>query len=393
MTKLSLMSWIIVVIVTFVVFQSDASCFSDEKTTERRWQILLDGFFRDATKPIYLYCREWDGEWIAVVGSSRDADRDGGKTDNRSWYYADLSGVPLTNGQMQGRFTLHMTPDLWVPRDHKPYTIEFEIDASIRNEILEGSYRVVAVNSDDESTHDFGKKGRVRGTQVAHLQKDLPEPATFRCNMQGALVGGNPNYGGRCMVLWLGLEHGKLTSTIRGLLSQKHHTYDRESFRFEGNDATGDGERLTAKITVPAKTLGMEPCRYVFELDGRMMDAVLVGTYALIVKIDGKPDIRINGSFDGDWGEGVTHLATDDRPWYTSITGYQPPKPGEYPRLLFRQSDLPALRQKAKTPEGQAILRRLRYLLDGAEGEAMTTVFSEATHAYMEGGYKNSVLD
>ena len=102
--------------------------------------ILLDGFFRDATKPIYLYCRERGGEWIAVVGSSRDPDRDGGKTYNRSWYYGDLSEVSLKNGRMQGRFTLHMTPDLWVPKDHRPYTIEFEIDASVQNEILEGQW-------------------------------------------------------------------------------------------------------------------------------------------------------------------------------------------------------------------------------------------------------------
>jgi hypothetical protein len=61
--------------------------------------------------------------------------------------------------------------------------------------------------------------------------------------------------------------------------------------------------------------------------------------------------------------------------------------------LLFRRSDLPALRKKAQTPEGQAILQRLRFLLDGREGETMTTVFSPATRAYMAGGYKNTVVD
>lgn len=376
-----------------VAWQWSSTCPAAENGTERRWQIVLDGFFRGGTKPIYLYCQERDGEWVAVVGSSRDPDRDGRKTYNRSWYYADLSNVSLSGDRMQGRFTLHMTPDLWVPRDHKPYTIEFEIDASIRDEKLEGSYKVVSVNSNDESTRDFGSGGRVRGTQVPHEQKALPEPVTFRCNMQSALVGGDSSYGGRCMVLWLGLENGKLTSTIHGLLSQKHHTYARQSFEFEGNAAAVIDERLTAKIMVPARTLDMEPCRYEFQLDGRMMDAVLVGTYVLTAKIDGKPDIKINGSFDGDWDAGVTHLPTDDRPWFKSVDGFQTPKPGEHPRLLFRKSDLPSLRAKAKTPEGKAILHRLRYLLDGAEGETMTTVFSDATHAYMGGGYKNSVLD
>ena len=66
------------------------------------------------------------------MGSSRDPDRQGGKTYNRSWYYGDLSAVPLKDGKMKGQFTLHMTPDLWVPRDHKGYTIVFEIDASVK---------------------------------------------------------------------------------------------------------------------------------------------------------------------------------------------------------------------------------------------------------------------
>jgi hypothetical protein len=42
---------------------------------------------------------------------------------------------------------------------------------------------------------------------------------------------------------------------------------------------------------------------------------------------------------------------------------------------LFRQADLPALRQRAKTPEGQAIIKRLRVLLNGSDGETMPEKF------------------
>jgi len=362
---------------------------------EQRWEIQLSDFFKGGTKPVYLYARERGGQWIAVVGSSRDPDRQGGKTYNRSWYYGDLSGVPIEDGKMKGQFTLHVTPDLWVPLDHKPYTIVFDIDASLKGkDKLEGRYKVVAVNSNDESTRDFGRGGRVTGTARPHVQDPLPEPVTFECKMQGALVGGDPKYGGRCMVLWLGLEDGKLTATAHGRLSQKFHTYGKEPFEHEGNTAAVTGrDRLTAQVTVPAKTLDMEPCLYFFDIDGRLMEEVLVGTYKLTVKIDGKPDVTIDGSFDGSWSEGVTHIETDDRPWFIQLKGFKPPAAGEHPRLLFRRSDLPALRKKAQTPEGQAILKRLRFLLDGNEGETMTTLFSRATHAYMGGGFKNEVVD
>ncbi|HEX8914242.1 MAG TPA: hypothetical protein VF796_17975 [Humisphaera sp.] len=71
--------------------------------------------------------------------------------------------------------------------------------------------------------------------------------------------------------------------------------------------------------------------------------------------------------------------SVDDRfesqgPWPADVKGFVPPAPGEHPRLFFRKADLPALREKAKTPEGQAIVKRLRQQLDGANGESMPKV-------------------
>jgi hypothetical protein len=74
--------------------------------------------------------------------------------------------------------------------------------------------------------------------------------------------------------------------------------------------------------------------------------------------------------------------ATGEGPWHVAVPGFVAPVAGEHPRLLFRPGDLSALRQKAATPEGRSMLRRLRFLLDGAEGETMTTRFNAAAHAY-----------
>lgn len=62
-------------------------------------------------------------------------------------------------------------------------------------------------------------------------------------------------------------------------------------------------------------------------------------------------------------------------PQPTPAPGFVAPAAGEHPRLLFRREDLPALRAKAQTAEGQAILARLRFLLGG--GEALPTVFNK----------------
>jgi hypothetical protein len=362
---------------------------------EERWDLRLEDFFQGGKKPLWLYCRARDGQWLSVAGSSRDDERGHNKKSyNRSWYYGDLSEVPLQDGKLSGRFTLHVTPDLWVPLDHKPYTVQIAIDAEVkgRNK-LGGNWKLLAVNTKDP-TADFGKSGKVNGELELATQPELPDPVTFNINMQGALVGGDPRFGGRCMVLSLGFEDGKLTSAIHALLSQKFEVYSPKSFRVEDCQITATRDKVSGRIVVPTKTLDMEPATYIYEIDGRPLESYIVGTYKLAVKIDGKPDVAINGSFDGRWEKGITRMAAEDnRPWFAQAKGHKPPAPGEHPRLLFRKSDLPSLRKKARTPEGQAILKRLRYQLNGSDGEKMTTVFSKATHAYMGGGYKNTVLD
>lgn len=41
------------------------------------------------------------------------------------------------------------------------------------------------------------------------------------------------------------------------------------------------------------------------------------------------------------------------------VKDFQPPKAAEHLRLLFRKSDLPALRKKAETPEGMTIIAHI----------------------------------
>ncbi len=71
-------------------------------------------------------------------------------------------------------------------------------------------------------------------------------------------------------------------------------------------------------------------------------------------------------------------------PWHVAVPDHPAVAAGEHPRLLFRRSELPALRHKARSPEGQAILKRLRQLLDGDDGEHMTTRFNPAGKAYSD---------
>jgi hypothetical protein len=69
------------------------------------------------------------------------------------------------------------------------------------------------------------------------------------------------------------------------------------------------------------------------------------------------------GAASTSWGQ--------PKDWPADVPGWVAPKPGEHPRLLFRQADPPELKKRAETPEGKAILQRLRFLLDGKNGETL----------------------
>jgi len=79
-----------------------------------------------------------------------------------------------------------------------------------------------------------------------------------------------------------------------------------------------------------------------------------------------------------------------ESPWPAPVEGHEAVEPGEHPRLFFRKSDLPALKARAKTEAGQAILKRLRVLLDGDDGEDLPSVKRDPDPPY---GDKSKPID
>lgn len=77
---------------------------------------------------------------------------------------------------------------------------------------------------------------------------------------------------------------------------------------------------------------------------------------------------RLIGSYSGNFNqqqlEGkVTGIIADEL-WPRQIPDHEPIEPREHPRLIFRRQQLPALREKATTPMGRAILTQLHNALN-----------------------------
>ncbi|MEI7831712.1 MAG: hypothetical protein WCJ56_00715 [bacterium] len=349
--------------------------------TPRRWDISLTGFFGNGTKPLYIYANERDGKWVAAMGSSR-------KNFNRSYEYVDMSQVAIKDGKVKGHAIVYLTSDLWIPTDFKPFSVPVDIDATVTADgKMDGTYTTGKINSKDESARSIGRGGKITGATKTYVPTVRPKEMTFNLNLQGALVGGLPTYGERCMVVKLGYADNKLISSSYGTLSKKDDIYGVGWFTLAENAVTYDGDTVSGTITIATKTLDLTPCTYTFIIDGHFVENNIIGAYKVSVAIDGVADPVIReGGFDGKVYEGVQrHDATADLPWWIPVKDFVPVQPGEHPRLLFRKTDVPALRERAKTPEGKAIIARLRFLLNGKDGESMPTILSHSRAAY-DGG-------
>lgn len=99
--------------------------------------------------------------------------------------------------------------------------------------------------------------------------------------------------------------------------------------------------------------------------------------------------LAANAQEFGSWDVSVP----DPERWWVPVPGFEPVEPGEHPRILFREKDLPWLRSKMDKPEGGMLLSRLRQLLNGSDGRSMPPILSPADTAYMEGHFESMVID
>jgi hypothetical protein len=264
---------------------------------------------------------------------------------------------------------------------------------------------VAAVSSADPGVlkQFTDRSGELVGSAVAAAATSIPEKATFELRLHSALTGGDPTFGERCLVVQLVFDGDRVLSAAQALWDREGNICNHAVADPRRIALTRSPDGLKGRIEVEAETLDMAPAVYGFEIEARAVsrtgtsptggipgleglggkpDRGIVGLYKLRVAVEGGGEVERQCNFDGEWSEGVTPWKLDPRPWYVTPAGFVPPQPGEHPRLLFRKSDLEGLRKKAQTPEGKAILARLRVLLNGSDGETMPTKYSAAIQAY-----------
>jgi hypothetical protein len=165
------------------------------------------------------------------------------------------------------------------------------------------------------------------------------------------------------------LERGQESSTPHLILELKANAgqWDRAwGIALGYNNSVGYGLVRKAVVDANAVLLDVE-----MKQDHDIWTRGARGRYTVELSRDagGKLHGKYEGEFNGRKMSGAAHgELRPPRP--IAVKDYRPVEYGEHPRLLFRKSDLPRLKERLQTPLGAAYLQQARQWKPGKANEA-----------------------
>ncbi len=314
-----------------------------------------------------------DGKWARAVATARRF--------NTSIHFVDVADVRLDGRSVRGTLKITISPDRWVPRDGQIVRAEIGIEGEL------------TPSADASAKHVWKLAGRYEGTVGGEkVSGEItggvePTQTDFDSSVWSVMLNQvvPPGAVDRPMLeMRLGLNDGKVTWGEIGPTWRDHAhrvcRLDVSRFRHAGGTVTG-----RAAIPARAVDVAADPgARTELAVKVVRVQGLPGGRATLTTRLDGKV---VDGPIEA-FGRGLTHVGpsagaddelwrtrVDTARWWVPVEGFEPPGPGEHPRLLFRRGEVAALREKAETPVGKAIVRRLRAIL-GHGGEKLPTAFN-----------------
>jgi hypothetical protein len=372
-----------------------------------QWSVTLVGFFpgeaKKSNEPKRLNCYlvRRDGKWTAALGTATNSGRPNWNT---AFMLVDPANATVKDGRLTGSFSITLVPDPWVPKDQKTRTAKVSLDATATPKTpdanspafanLSGKWSAQIEGPEEElkaallQSHGEGEIiGGVGPIHATDLSSDSYDLAIYNLT-----PGKTPDQFQRRRALSLGVKGGKVVSARLGQMDMRHNAYDYEVLETP-SDFKVTPDAFEGVVAFESDTLEGGHAQFNLKLQGRRVHDFAAGTWTgNYVGDDGKRQ-EISGFFKGNIRQGAfeSTVKRDDRPWFVESKNFQPPQPGEHPRLFFRKTDVPELRRRADTPEGKQIIARLRKQLNGSDGESMPTVFNPAKQAYEKNGFKDQV--
>ena len=371
-----------------------------------QWAVILNGFFPGLSKggesrQLNCYLVRRQGKWAAALAT---ATNNGRPNWNTALMPIDPDKAAYKDGKLTGTMAVTLVPDPWVPKDQKPRQATVTLDVAVRPGPVGGAAAKpdavatisgkwsAAIAGDEAELKESGLQPRGEGTVTGTVGPNQPHDLadeSYDLALYNLIPGQTKDNFQRRRALSLGVKGGKVVSARVGQMDMRRNAYDYDTVDApEGFGVTPDA--LDGTVSFAADTLDGDRADFSLKLEGQRVSNFAVGRWrGSYAKADGKGQ-EISGFFRATVRPGAYEgqLTTDNRPWFTAVKDFKPPQAGEHPRLFFRKADVPELRRRAATPEGQQIVKRLRQLLNGSDGESMPTLYNPAKQAYEKNGFK-----
>ena len=367
------------------------------------WGVTLDGFFPGQSKGgerkrINCYLVRRDAKWITALATPTN---NGKPVWNTAILPVDFKGVTLNGRKLSGTLNVTLAPDPWVPSDRKVRTATIELDATVAPNDdaafvakLSGTWKAT-IPGDAAELSEARLQGTGSGEIIGSVKRYVPDDlsdASYDLAMYDLIPGATKDNFQRRRSLSIGVKNGKVVSARIGQMDMRHNAYDYEIIDTP-DDMSVSADGMRGSVSFEVDSLDGERVRMTLALDGVRVSNFMTGTWkGSYAKGDGKPE-DISGYFRGDVRKNafVSESAQDRRPWFVPVANFKPVQSGEHPRLFFRKDDVAELRRRAGTPDGQFIVKRLRMLLNGGDGESMPASFNPAKLAYDKSGFKEKI--
>jgi hypothetical protein len=365
-----------------------------------QFAVILQGFFpgqtkSGETKQLNCYLVRREGKWTAALATATNAGRPNWNTATMP---LDPSQLTLEGKRLSGTLRITLVPDPWVPKDQKPREAVVKIDAALgepqeKDAIagISGKWTATIDGKKDELAAALLSpqgEGKIAGKFWPTQERDTAD-SSYDLALYNLVPGTtNANFHRR-RAISLGVKGGRIVSARLGQMDMRHNAYDYETLDAP-QDCEIDEDQFRASVSFTADTLDGERAAFVLQLKGQRVGTFITGTWKGHYTDEAGKKHETEGFLRGSVRPGafVGTAVKDDRPWFVPVKGFKPVQPGEHPRLFFRKADVPELRRRAATPEGQRIVKRLRQLLNGSDGETLPTLYNPAKQAYEKNKFK-----
>jgi hypothetical protein len=195
---------------------------------------------------------------------------------NQASHLVDASGLKLDGPILSGEVHVTVQPDLWHPKDRRPFPCTFTLDAEVDRGTASGTYR--------GSCGGLSVEGRVSGR--VEPRPTLPDPARFEIVLVKPLSRESTHWGNMGHLSFTLIDGRPVAPRLQ---APNNTTYADFSARIRNIDVNVSGSSLTTTIRWDLRPAGRRftAGEHVVRLEGRWIGNAVGGSFATVV--DGRP--------------------------------------------------------------------------------------------------------